>query len=664
MRLPRQTRLCAASLALLLLSPGPALAEGLQCSELPNLFRAFEVHHYAVRAIDAAMQERTVDQLVKELDPSKTLLLDGEVVKLRAELGRVFVTMQSGNCALLDDAWQLILNRVQEDERVVQEMLGATYTLDEQAVIVLDADERQFAKTAAERLARVRTMVHFQISNYLISGLALEAAKQHLVHRYALATKRVLERQQKHELPELCADAFAQALDPHSAYMSAEQLADFNVQMRLSLEGIGAVLRWDDGFTLIESLVPGGQADKTHLLRPKDRIVAVADGGSQAVSTIDMDLTDVVKLIRGKKGTKVTLTVLRDGGEHSKTFKVTIVRDKIDIASQAAKLTYQTRKLGPRAVKIGVIDLPSFYGGEDGGRSSTADVKRLLGEAVAQKVDGVVLDLSRNGGGLLDEAVHLGGLFIKRGAIVGTKARQGRLEVLEDEDDSVTYTGPLAVLISSASASASEIVAGALQDYHRAVIVGGAHSFGKGTVQVVVPLSAEIGAIRVTTGMFFLPGGQSTQHNGVSADIRVPTLFDGGDLGEGKLEYSLPAQAVASFLSPDANGQSAVNSWRPVPSSLVAALAKRSSERIAKDAGFANLKKELADAERNKGSVRVGDLMRRSKESGHGDAVADNTRFEALQAVTLAEAVSIVADEVTELGVRTAAEASRPRATP
>jgi carboxyl-terminal processing protease len=407
--------------------------------------------------------------------------------------------------------------------------------------------------------------------------------------------------------------------------MPPDELTDFEIALKLSLEGIGAVLTSDDGFTVIQSLVPGGQAAKTGQLRPKDKIIAVAQENEAPVPTIDMDLSDVVKMIRGKKGTRVSLTVLREGKTTS-TFIVSIVRDKIDVSSQAAKITYQTHKVGERTVKLGILELPSFYGGERGGRSSYEDVKRLLAEARAQKVDGIVLDLSRNGGGLLDDAVRISGLFIKRGAVVGTKSADGKLSVLDDTDANVEWAGPLVVVISHASASASEIVAGALHDYHRAIIVGSEKTFGKGTVQVVVPMPSEIGAIRVTTGMFFLPGGDSTQLKGVPSDVAVPSVFDGFNLGEDKLEYALPAQSVPSFVSTAANGNGGDDHWEPVPQAIVASLAERSKARVAAEPAFAKIREQLQDLAKNKDPVHLGDLRKRSSKDKTAPAATHNTK--------------------------------------
>jgi carboxyl-terminal processing protease len=584
---------------------------GIQCRDLPALFNVFTQQHYSIKKADESVEKRAAKRFIDLLDPSKSLLLATDVQRLQKELPTVFADASHGDCQRLDAAWSIVKRHATEDERLAKQILTAKFKLDDRTELMLNPDKRQYAKTEAERERRVRSMIQFQISNYLIAGLTMEQAKQQLIHRYELIDKRLAERQNKGKIPGLWAEAFAEALDPHSAYMAPDELADFEIALKLSLEGIGAILSADDGFTVIQSLVPGGQAEKTGQLQPRDKIIAVAQEGENPVSTIDMDLREVVKMIRGKKGTKVTLTILREG-KGTQTFPVTIVRDKIDVSSQAAKITYDTRKIGDRTLKIGIIDLPSFYGGERGGRSSYEDIKKLLDEARGQKADGIVLDLSRNGGGLLDEAVRISGLFIKRGAIVGTKGSDGKLGILEDTDSEVQWPGPVAVIISHASASASEILAGALKDYRRALIVGSEKTFGKGTVQAVVPLSTDIGAIRITTRMFFLPGGESTQLRGVQSDISVPSIFDGYDLGEEKLEYAMPAQTVPSFLSPAANADSSSDHWDPVPPAIIANLAEKSKARVSSDPAFAKIREQVQDLAKNRGVVRLGDLRKRA----------------------------------------------------
>ena len=443
--------------ALTLASPGIAMARPLQCADLPQLFQYYLHNHYAFHKMTDTIRTRTVEQFIKLLDPSKTYLLEADVATMKKQLANVFVEMDQGNCGSLDAVHQLLVQRTQESKDFVDKFLGPNYKFDENVELVINPDLRGYAKTSDERNTYLSKLTQFQVSNYLLTDTKLDESKRLIKKRNELGLKRMMDRK-SNEVMDLWAEAFSRALDPHSSYMSQDVLEDFQIQMQLSLEGIGASLTSEDGYTVIEELIPGGAADKSKQLKPKDKIIAVAQDKASPVNVMDMDLRDVVKLIRGKKGTKVLLTILRQG-EKTETFKVTLVRDKVDLKEQAAKITYEKRKVDGHVYNLGVIDLPSFYGGGKGeGRSCYQDVKDLLHQAKQHKVDGIVLDLSRNGGGLLDQAVQIGGLFIKKGGVVATKSTDGRVEVLEDQDPETYYSGPLVVLTSRLSASASRFL--------------------------------------------------------------------------------------------------------------------------------------------------------------------------------------------------------------
>ncbi len=352
---------------------------------------------------------------------------------------------------------------------------------------------------------------------------------------------------------ELYLTALSHAYDPHSDYMGRQQMEDFSIAMNLSLVGVGATLVADDGYCKIVDFVPGGPAARSKLLKIGDRIVAVAQEGKEPVDVIDMPLSDAVELIRGKKGTKVRLTIQPANSTDRKT--ITLVRDEIKLEDQAAKA--RVIDLGTdKTMRIGVIDLPSFYAGSEESangthKSVTADVKKLLEKLKEEKVQGIILDLRRNGGGSLEEAISLTGLFIKKGVVVQTRDIDGEVQPEPDIDPTVQYDGPLVVLTSSMSASASEILAGALQDYGRALVVGDPTTFGKGTVQSVVPLMNPMrkygvnvhnnpGALKLTIRQFFRPGGSSTQLKGVASDIVLPSATAALKIGEAEMADALP----------------------------------------------------------------------------------------------------------------------------
>jgi carboxyl-terminal processing protease len=627
---PSFRRLLPILLLIFLLPISSSVAENLTCSRLPMLMEGLLANHYATKTITGEINSHAVDQMIKKIDPSRTLLYESDLKKLKPVLQEAFTNMHAGDCASLKQVYDVLVARARENEAIVKNILGSDYRLDDTVELDIDVNKRPYVKTAAEKHELLRKIVQFQIENLLLTGVDLAEAKKQQIHHYELQTIRVVERNPE-KLITNAAEAFAQSLDPHTNYLSPENLEDFQIQMQHSLEGIGASLSSDNGFTVIEELIPGGGAERSGMLKPKDKIIAVAQEGEKSVNVIDMDLRDIIKMIRGKKGTQVTLTILRQS-EHTSRFNVTITRDKIDIKEQEAKIDYETRTLNGRQYRFGVIDLPSFYGDPKENTSCYEDVRNLLTQAKNKHVDGIVLDLSRNGGGLLGEAVRVAGLFLNNGGIVATKDSSEQVTILINgsaamgteggkrkvirfpaENSSAVYMGPLVVLTSRLSASGSEIVAGALKDYHRAVIVGSDHTFGKGSVQALTPLLQDLGGIKVTTALYFLPGGKSTQKTGVEADVRLPIWFILEDVGETALDYPLPAQVISPFLSVQGN---AAPLWKPVERPILTELAARSKARVAKDAKFSEIIKNNKEAAEKKGVIRLADLRKEMEKEG------------------------------------------------
>jgi carboxyl-terminal processing protease len=343
------------------------------------------------------------------------------------------------------------------------------------------------------------------------------------------------------------------------------------------------------------------------------------------VDVIDMDLRDVVRMIRGKKGSTVRLSVLRQGSE-TERFVVSLERDKINLEEQAAKLRFEEMEVGGKTLKLAVLELPSFYGDkEEGSRQATDDVAKLLREARAAKADGLLLDLSRNGGGLLDYAVKITGFFIGRGGVVAVGDSRQQTQVLDDPDDEIQWSGPLVVLTSRVTASAAEILAGAVKDYRRGVIVGDDHTFGKGSVQTVAPLPPGLGALKLTTALFYRPGGQSTQQIGVPADIVLPALTANDELGETNQPYSLAPRSIPAFAkdTPRYSG-----GYAPIDDATVALLAAQSEKRVATDERFADIRTELEKQKANQGAVRVADLLEEKEKDDAKKASADGAKDE------------------------------------
>lgn len=620
-------------------------AAALTCLTLPELMRAYLVSHVVTHNLNDDVKKQAIDQYVKSLDGFKILLLQEDVKKIKGDLKNIFDTMRVGNCAVLDNVQGIIVQRASEMEAAARKFLDKDYKLDETVEFTLDPDKRDYPKTAAERDAFLKKYIHFQISNYLLSDTKLPEAKNNLIHRYELITKRLKEKNNE----KLIADftkSFALMLDPHSSYFTKDDLEDFQIDMRLSLEGIGASLSSQDGYTTVEDVIPGGAADRAKVLLPKDKILAVRqDNEKKAVSVVDMDLRDVVKLIRGKKKSKVHLSILRK----SEQLEVAIVRDKVDLKEQEAKITFETQKQGTKKLKLGIIELPSFYGdGERGKKSSYTDMEKLLTKAKKEKVDGILLNLSRNGGGLLEDAVRISGLFIKKGGVVATQNSKKNVEVLADEDESIAYSGPLVVLTSRLSASASEILAGALKDYKRAVIVGADHTFGKGTVQAVIPLPRDLGAMKVTTGLFFLPGGVSTQHQGVVGDVIIPSPLNNDEIGEKAFDNSLPPQKINAFVGTDANSSTKSGAFVTVNESLVKNLADQSRERITKEKKFTEILSEIEETKKNKGVINLAEIRKKTeadKKKNKGSEKKSNAqRIRDADAPIIKESLNILVD--------------------
>ncbi|MBP1610474.1 MAG: carboxy-terminal processing protease precursor, partial [Acidobacteria bacterium] len=300
-------RLLLILLLILLLPISSSMAENLTCSSLPLLRGEFLANHYAMKNMTGEIKTHAVDQMIKIIDPSKTLLYESDLERLRPVLQEVFACMQDCDCTSLKPVYDVLVARAQENEAIVKKILGPNYRLDEAMELNIDVNKRPLVKTIAEKQALLRKVVQFQIENILLAGTDMVEAKKKQIHRYELQTKRVIERNPE-KLITSAAEAFAMALDPHTRYLSPENLEDLRIQMQLSLEGIGAMLSSDNGFTVIEELIPGGGAERSGLLKPKDKIIAVTQARGKPVDVIDADLRDVVKMIRGKKGTKVTLT--------------------------------------------------------------------------------------------------------------------------------------------------------------------------------------------------------------------------------------------------------------------------------------------------------------------------------------------------------------------
>ncbi len=406
----------------------------------------------------------------------------------------------------------------------------------------LESEDRNLSDLEADELT---VLVRAKARN-----LEMERALERIERRYQ-RMKQSIGDIDAVEIQELYLTTLTKMFDPHSTFLSANTLEDFSINMRLSLVGIGAVLSSEDGYCVIRELVPGGPADLTNRLQPEDRIVAVKQENEEPVDVVDMKLRRIVNMIRGEKGTEVTLTVIpANATDPSAREEVTIVRDEVKLtARQARGRIYDFPLESGNTRSLGVIEIPSFYGSAETNTSTTEDVKELIGKMKEEGIDGLVLDLRRNGGGLLSEAINLTGLFIDAGPVVMKQDSFGNVQSDPVPRNGRVYDGSLGILVSKNSASASEIVAGALQAYERAIVVGESSTHGKGTVQAVYELgnylglprtaSTGTGATKMTVQKFYLPDGASTQNRGMIPDVVIPSFNDFLPIGESSLPNAL-----------------------------------------------------------------------------------------------------------------------------
>lgn len=591
----------------------------LSCRYVAPIEMRFLQKHLIYSRLTPNLEKRTVDQYIEHLDGSKMYFTQGDINHIKSMMNGIFKKVNGEQCQPIFDVYDLFKKRMKENIEFAEKTLSSKdFKFNPKTAIVTDSKLRKFPKTKTGVDDYLKKYIQLQVANYVATGVKEPKAHERVLKNYERAMKRINEDKPP-DILSTYLDSFALALDPHSTYWSPDAFQEFEIQIRLSLQGIGATLSSKDGFTVIEQLLPGGAAAKSGLLKQKDRIVGVGQGANGPVEDVmDEDLRDVVKKIRGKKGTKVRLAILRKTPKGNKKLTVTLTRAKISIEDEAASIDYVNKVYNGKKVKIALVNLPSFYAdGTEGGRSAASDMKKLLRQARDKHVDGMVLDLSSDGGGSLQDAVEIAGQFFRQGNVVKQSSRDTDKEItLADQDPLVDYAGPLVILTSRYTASAAEIVSGTLKDYGRAVIIGSDHTFGKGTVQAVEPLP-QLGAIKTTIGMFFIPGGESTQRFGVKSDIILPSVLPTEKIAEKELEYALPAKRIAPFLSAEAYVPSGPGEWQRVDKKLIAKLRHDSEIRVAKDPDFAKIRREIAKEKKNKpGEIVLSNFI---KDQGKAD---------------------------------------------
>ncbi|MEP6956068.1 MAG: carboxy terminal-processing peptidase, partial [Chthoniobacterales bacterium] len=519
--------------------------------------RLLEEGHYTHQPLNDEVSKKFLKTYLELLDFSHLFFTQEDVDMLAAKYGTsIDDDVLLGNLKPAYAIYALYQKRVDERVAKVKEVLKEPMDFKVDKTIDLSRQKAPWPKNAAEADAIWHDRIASELLQESMSEHPIEPGPKLIARRYDRLMRNVHEEDQPEQV-KLFLAALAQTYDPHSEYLSKADLKNFSINMGLSLVGIGAMLRSEDGYAKIESLVAGGPAQKHGGIKIGDRITAVAQGNGEFSDVRDMRLDKVVEQIRGKKGTKVRLLVIpSDAPDPSKRKTIEIVRDEIKLKDQEARADIIIKKgANGEPQKLGWITLPSFYADMDRHqKSTTKDVLALLKRLKKENVAGLVVDLRRNGGGSLEEAISLTGLFLKSGPVVQTKGSNGNIVVSSDPDPTIAYDGPLVVLISRQSASASEIFAAALQDYGRALIVGDKTTFGKGTVQTILEIgrftsllgssSQEDGALKLTIQKFYRVAGGSTQLNGVASDLVLPSLTDLPEFGEGSLKNALTYDEV------------------------------------------------------------------------------------------------------------------------
>ncbi len=561
-----------------------------------NVVELLKRHHYSKPPLDDARSRKMYAGYLKMLDPARMYFTAADVQAFNTWETQFDDFLKAGN---LKPGYAIYKRQLERLDQYLEYALGVLNTgvdkidFDIVESFETDREKASWAKDEAALQDLWRKRLKDEVLRLKIANKEPKAIQTLLVKRYKNQQKR-LQQTRSEDVFQAYINAFAQTYDPHTTYLSPDNAENFDINMKLSLEGIGAMLQGDNEHVKIVRLIPAGPAEKSKLVAPADKIIAVGQGQKELVDVIGWRLDEVVKLIRGPKGSQVRLEIIpASNAPNDQTSKiVTITREAVKLEEQAAKKSVLNLDKDGREYKLGVIEIPAFYldfkayrSGDPEYRSTTRDVKRLITELQKEQVEGIVIDLRNNGGGSLQEATELTGLFIDQGPTVLVRNSDGRIDVLADEQEGVFYTGPLTVLVNRLSASASEIFAGAMQDYHRALIIGG-QTFGKGTVQTIQPLNH--GELKLTLAKFYRVSGQSTQHQGVIPDISYPADMDITEIGESALPEAMPWDSIKPALKP------ASDPFKP----FIAELKARHDARTDSDPDFVFSRARLALTQR------------------------------------------------------------------
>lgn len=552
-----------------------------------------EKEHLNHMQIDDAVSSRLVDGYIKDLDPQKLYFLQSDIAEFDQARTQLDDAVKQGNLEWAFSVFKRYTHRLDERMVVAKKLIDAPHDFTVKESMVYDAKELKWAVDENELNDRWRKRIKYDLLLFRLEKTADAEAKDKLKKRYR-NIDLTMHQMEDRDIVEIFLTSLAETFDPHSSYMSPRSEADFKIIMKLSLDGIGAALKSDDGYVTVAEIVPGGAADRDGRLKVKDRIVGVGQTADKIEEVINVKLSNVVDQIRGKRGTKVYLKVIPGGATETKVYELT--RDKVELKESECKgeiIDVATRVAGTKG-RVGVIHVPAFYRdfqGQEAGledfKSTTRDVRVILRD-FAEKggVDAILIDLRFNGGGALSEAIELSGLFIEKGPVVQVKDQRGNIRELDDDEPSIEYNGPLVVVCNRLSASASEIFAGVIRDYERGIVVGDTTTHGKGTVQNVLPVGSKLfsltggpdrGALKLTINQFFRVNGDSTQKVGVPSDVVLPAVLDHLDLGEAFLDNVIAFQKIAAAEH---------KAFHMVSPGLVSLLKDRSKARVAASKEF------------------------------------------------------------------------------
>ncbi len=569
-----------------------------------SVARWLEQGHYTRQKLDEATSEKFLQTYLTMLDYNKLYFTQKDVDDFTAKYGNTLGdNVLRGDISPARDIFGRFKERVEARIASNKKLVLKDYKFDSNRTVEINRQDAAWPKDQAEADQIWQDRIEAELLKEQMAEVKLRSPQETVTKRYDQVLRNVHEMDDE-DVVKTFLTSLAQTYDPHSEYLSKSDLDNFQIQMKLALVGVGAVLSSEDGYAKIKEVVAGGPADRDGRLKMNDRIAAVAQGSDEFEDVVDMKLDKVVEKIRGKKGTTVRLMVIPgEATDPSKRKIVDIVRDEVKLKDSEARAEVLDLQNGDgRPVRIGWITLPSFYANmDDNGpaKSTTEDVAALLGRLKKEGIQGLVVDLRRDGGGSLEEAINMSGLFIPKGPIVQAKDPNGKITVSQDTDPGVAYSGPMIVLVNRMSASASEIFAAAMQDYGRAVIVGDERSFGKGTVQTVLKIgqlmpffslgspeanSSQAGALKLTIQKFYRVKGGSTQLKGVESDIVLPSLSDNAEIGEGSLKHRLNYDEVAPVKIADSMAATPL---------FIQELKARSTERIAHDTEFAYTQEDV-----------------------------------------------------------------------